>query len=147
MTTDDEDALHLLDVNVLLALGLPSHVHHERAHRWFDGQKRWCTTPITEIGLVRLVTQPAIAGERVAMSAALELLVSLRKVAGHRFLPDDASPAEGRIALTRLSSSRDVTDAHLVDLAARHGAILATLDRGIPALLEDDDRRHVLVIP
>jgi hypothetical protein len=39
----------LLDVNVLIALGWPDHVHHAAARHWF-GQScsnGWATTPIT----------------------------------------------------------------------------------------------------
>lgn len=138
---------HLLDVNLLVALVLTGHVHHGRAHAWFDAGIAWATTPVTESGLVRLVTREAIVGDRVTMDAALGLVRALHALPGHAFLPDDASFVEARISLERLTSPRDVTDLHLVDLAARHGAVLATLDRGIPPLLASEDRRHVLLIP
>src|SRR5205807_1947335 len=51
----------LLDVNVLVALFDPDHVHHEPAHRWFAEQRGtgWATCPLTENGLLRVLTHPA----------------------------------------------------------------------------------------
>jgi predicted nucleic acid-binding protein len=48
--------VYLLDVNVLLALCDPLHVHHAAAHRWFAavGRFAWATCPITENGFVRI---------------------------------------------------------------------------------------------
>ncbi len=52
--------IYLLDVNVLLALSDPMHIHHEAAHRWFaaKGQSAWATSPITENGFVRIASHP-----------------------------------------------------------------------------------------
>jgi hypothetical protein len=40
---------YLLDINVLLALTDPMHVHHDVAHQWFaqTGRHRWATCPLT----------------------------------------------------------------------------------------------------
>ncbi len=45
----------LLDVNVLVALFDPMHVHYEAAHEWFaeNRQRGWVTCPLTENGVVR----------------------------------------------------------------------------------------------
>jgi predicted nucleic acid-binding protein len=42
---------YLPDINLLLALSDPMHIHHQAAHRWFaeTGQTAWATRPITEI--------------------------------------------------------------------------------------------------
>ena len=51
----------LLDVNVLVALFDPDHVHHDLAHDWFaDHRSRgWATCPITENGVIRVLANPA----------------------------------------------------------------------------------------
>jgi predicted nucleic acid-binding protein len=51
----------LLDVNVLVALFDPDHVHHEVAHDWFadNGPRGWATCPLTESGFVRVVSNPS----------------------------------------------------------------------------------------
>jgi predicted nucleic acid-binding protein len=53
---------YLLDVNLLLALTDPMHIHHESAYRWFagKGQKAWATCPLTENGFVRIASYPAL---------------------------------------------------------------------------------------
>jgi len=46
-----------------------------------------------------------------------------------------------------LAGHRHVTDLHLLNLAARHGARLTTLDRALPTYLDPEDRHLVEVIP
>ncbi len=53
-TVTTSETTYLLDVNVLLALVSPDHVHAGRAHAWFEGVTAWATTPITEAGPLRL---------------------------------------------------------------------------------------------
>ena len=139
---------YLLDLNVLIALAWPQHVHHARAHSWFDSLTGpWMTTPITETGFVRLSTNPAVVTETITMATALGMLSALRSVPRHAFLPDDSSLAAPKIALGALATSGQITDAHLVNLAAMSGAVLATLDRDIERMLDPADRRHVAVLP
>ena len=139
---------HLLDVNLLIALAWPQHVHHERAHAWFATRTAaWMTTPVTEAAFVRLSTNPSVVTHRVSMHDALAMLAAIRGVAGHAFLPDSSTLAAPAISLLTVTSSRQVTDAHLVNLAAASAARLATLDRGIEQMLAPHDRKHVLVVP
>ena len=50
----------LLDVNVLIALAWPNHVHHAAARDWFErhGQAGWATCTLTEAGFVSSFLQP-----------------------------------------------------------------------------------------
>jgi len=105
------------------------------------------TTPLTEAGFVRLSTNPSVVTERISMADALSLLSRMRGVPGHVFLPDSSSLADPAVSLAAVATSRQVTDAHLVNLAASSGARLATFDRAIQQMLATDDRRHVLVLP
>ncbi len=139
---------YLLDLNVLIALTWPQHVHHHRAREWFGTlTDEWATTPITEAGFLRLSTNANVVGEAVPMTQALAVLAAIRGVAGHTFIPDASSLATPTISVARLVTSRQVTDVHLVNLAAASGAVLATLDRGIARMLEPADRERVLVVP
>jgi uncharacterized protein len=142
-----EPPTYLLDVNVLVALAWPNHLHHSRAQRWLGGVERWATTPVTESALVRLSLNPAVAGRRVSLSEAATLLRAVRQAPGHQFIIDSSSLADSSIDLRRIATSAQVTDAHLVGLAAANGVVLATMDAGIPAMLEPADRHHVLVLP
>lgn len=133
----------LLDVNVLLALSWDQHVHHEAAHRRFAEVESWHTTPITEAGLVRLLLTEAVVGRRVTGQEALTQLRGLRTVAGWGWLPDDSSLAEGAVNDTILIGRRQVTDLHLVNLAATNQTRLATFDSGIRDWLVPADRHLV----
>jgi toxin-antitoxin system PIN domain toxin len=139
---------YLLDVNVLIALAWPQHLHHGRAHAWFSAiGGAWATTPLTETAFVRLSTTPAVVSRELPVSEALEALRAMRSAPGHLFIADDSSLGDSRIALDAVATRRQIADAHLVNLAARSGAVLATLDRTLPAMLEPADRIHVLVLP
>lgn len=136
----------LLDVNVLVSLVWDQHVHHALAHRCFAAHRTaWATTPVTESGLVRLLLTRAVTGREVTGSEALGVLGALRSQPGWRFLPDGSSFADSSLDLTVLMGRRQVTDLHLVDVAARSGARLVTFDAAILPTLHPSDRRHVLV--
>lgn len=127
----------LLDVNVLVALAWPNHVHHAAARAWFalTGHTAWATTPITEAGFVRVSSNAAALPTAVNPADALALLGQMRRRPGHVFLPDDVESVLGEVVPPeRVASHRQVTDAHLLALARRHGARLATLDRGVASL-------------
>lgn len=66
----------LPDVNGLLALMGPGHVHHEAAHRWWHDHlgQPWATCPITENGLVRVLTQPRYPNPVSGVAEAVGLL-------------------------------------------------------------------------
>ncbi len=126
---------YLLDVNVLVAWGWADHIEHRRAASWIQSIKkkrsdRLLTSAIPELGFVRVSCQRA--GGRLELDDAITCLAALVKNLGskHSFLGDDLSTT---IALPSWCDgpSRS-TDAHLLSLANRHGAILATLDAGIP---------------
>ncbi len=138
----------LLDVNLLVSLAWPNHVHHRAALSWFRGRGagEWATTPFTEAGFVRVSSNAAAIPTAVSPSDAVAMLRRLRSVAGHRFLIDDIGLVfGGRFDVGRLQSHRHVTDAHLLALARSHGAHLATLDRGVPAVAGDGE--GVILVP
>lgn len=121
----------LLDVNVLISLVDPAHVHHDAAHDWFDrhGRASWATCPVTESGLLRIVGHSRYPNSPGTPAAVAELLAGLRALPGHSFWPDDISQLDARIDSTRLLHSAQVTDSYLLALALAHGGQLATFDR------------------
>ena len=139
------DQTMLLDVNVLLALFDPRHAHHEAAHRWFTTVGSFATTPLTETAFVRLMSNPKVGGETVA--TALEGLRSIRAMSGHRFVPDQTSLADTRVDLTALVGYRQVTDFHLINLAATHECRFATFDAKVTRSLTEADRHHAVLVP
>lgn len=116
----------LPDVNVLVALTVANHVHHHAAENWLAETARFATTPITEAGLLRMILNPNVGGGTTSDGVAA--LRSLREHSRAMFLPDDSSLAEPAIELHGLSGYRQVTDVHLVNLAARHGMRFVTFD-------------------
>jgi len=124
----------LLDVNVLLALTDPRHLHHEAAHRWFAGAAReaWATCPITENAFVRGASHPGCPNRPGDAAAVLGLLRRLCALPGHTFWADDVSLREAfppQVALSR----GHVTDLYLVALAVHHGGRVATVDQRMAA--------------
>ena len=136
----------LPDVNVLVALTNPSHQHHAQAHAWLSTVERFATTPITESGLVRLLLNPAVTGQQVSGPQALAILAGVRADARASFLPDDSSLADAQVDHVGLAGHRQVTDLHLVNLAAMHAAALVTFDHRILQALAATDHRHVHVL-
>jgi toxin-antitoxin system PIN domain toxin len=128
----------LLDVNLLIALAWPNHVHHRSALRWFDRTRKagWATCPLTQSGFVRVSSNEHILPGARSPREALALLRRIVALPGHVFWEDDLSiAATDLIDETRLLGHRQITDAHLLALALRHGGQLATLDRGITQLV------------
>jgi predicted nucleic acid-binding protein len=69
--------MHLLDANVLIALGDSNHVHHGRVQQWFHAQpgRAWATCPLTENAFLRIVgasSYPSSPGGSRCGSDALE---------------------------------------------------------------------------
>ena len=126
----------LLDVNALVALTWDSHVHHARARGWFaaNSSAGWATCPLTESGFVRVSSNPKVLPSPIGVEQARGVLASLRNVAGHRFLVDDVSITDADVPT--LSGHRQVSDAHLLTLARRHGVRLVTFDPGVLALAD-----------
>ena len=136
----------LPDVNVLVALTNLAHQHHREAHRWLEGAPAFATTPVTEIGLLRLLLNRSVTGQEVTPRQALGVLAGVRAHERAVFLPDDTSLSEAGLDLVGLSGHRQVTDAHLVNLARTHGCQMVTFDRRITSSLAPDDRHWVTVL-
>lgn len=70
--------------------------------------------------------------------AAIAVLGRLRALAGHVFWHDDVSLAAcDEVDVALVHGYRQVTDAHLVALAARRNGRLVTFDRRVASLARD----------
>lgn len=129
----------LLDVNALVALAWDSHVHHAVMRAWFtaNGSAGWETCPITESGFVRVSSNPIVLPSAIGIDAARGVLSALHAHPGHRFLTDDVSMSDRD--LPAIAGYRQVTDAHLLTLARRHGVRLVTFDASILAMGDESD--------
>jgi len=125
---------YLLDINVLVAWGWQGHSDHTRVARWIASERRqpdteFLTSPIPELGFVRVSLQRAVG--TVAIKEACAALEGMLATLGnaHAFIPDDQ---RGTNLPGWCKGAARTTDAYLLALATAHGAKLATLDTGIP---------------
>jgi uncharacterized protein len=120
---------YLLDVNALVALAFIQHEFHDHVAFWAKAQQfpSLATCSITELGLVRVLSQAPAYGLTVA--EARTLLLRLKRASGLAFIPDhhDISHLPKWV-----KSPKQTTDGHLAQLAAANSAVLATLDKRIP---------------
>lgn len=124
----------LLDVNLLVALFDPDHVHHDLAHDWFAEQRHhgWATCPITENGLVRVLSNPAYGASAIRPAALTRALARFCASGHHEFWPATPSITDDRVFDVSVASGhRQITDLYLLGLATAMEGCLATFDRSI----------------
>jgi uncharacterized protein len=134
----------LLDVNALIALIWPEHEFHVQAFSWFERNARhgWSTCPITQIGFVRILSNPSMSENAPNLTEATRLLKQNIAHPNHEFWPEDITYAEAVEPLaSRLQGHRQITDAYLLGLAMHRKGRLATFDRSIAALLPEGRRK------
>lgn len=125
----------LLDVNVLVALFDPDHIHHEPAHRWFAENRAfgWATCPLTENGVLRVLGNPAYSRAPGQAPPVLKHLQAFCRGNGHIFWPDEVSLCDAdQFDAVAPQNYRQITDIYLLGLAVKRGGFLATFDRSIP---------------
>ena len=142
-------AVALLDVNVLVALFDPDHVHHDLAHDWFgdEGRRAWATCAMTEAGLLRVLSRPEYGSEIRRPVDLVPLLRKLCRSGGHHFWEAGVSLRDERLfdpALIR--GHAQLTDVYLLGMAKRHGGRLVTFDRTIPVGAVRGARRDLLQV-
>jgi hypothetical protein len=126
----------LLDVNVLVALFNPDHVHHETAHDWFSsarGGAGWATCTVTEQGLLRILANPSYWSGFERTAGVVKRLRQFCGSGNHHFWEQTVSLRDRTLFdLVHVSGHRQITDVYLLGLAHRMGGVLATFDRTIP---------------
>jgi len=140
--------MYLLDVNVLIALCDPNHVHHGRGRSWFLSPRcdAWATCPITENGLVRILGQPSYPEFAGGPDDARRVLETLTFADGHQFWPDAVSLRDVH-AFPSLPGSKHLTDLYLVGLAVHHRGRFATFDARIDPDLIPGGPSAIFLIP
>lgn len=123
----------LLDANVLIAVVLEGHIHHERADRWLaEHSGSFATCSVTQGSLLRAHMQLARGKSAAAAWTALRGITAHPR---HEFWDDGFSYTT--VPHRHLQGPKQVTDAWLAELARRHGARLATFDTALAALHDD----------
>ena len=140
----------LLDVNVLVALFDPDHVHHELAHDWFaeDGRSSWATCPITENGFVRVLANPAYGAAVARVAELAGRLSRFCASGGHVFWEESVSLLDAKLFdWSAAVGHRQLTDIYLLALARARGGRLVTFDRSIPLrAVNGATAKHLVVV-
>ena len=110
----------LADGNVLVALGVRAHIHHQRAHQWFAalGEDRFATCPTTQGTLLRVHMRVSVEG---TAAAAWEALRAVSEHPRHEWWDDPLDYLE--VPHRNLQGHHQVTDAWLAELARRGGRV------------------------
>lgn len=138
----------LVDVNVWLAIVYDLHVHHEPAMAWFSslGSQSACLCRITQLGLLRLLTNTKVMGVDVRGQAqAWRILDALLEDERVSFLaePSDLDVTFRLMTKTSQPAVNVWTDAYLAAFSRAAGVEMATFDRAfsrMPGL-------HVRLLP
>ncbi len=112
----------LFDVNALIALLDEEHVHHQVVHKWWAANKSagWATCPLTENGLVRIMSQPGYKNP-ITTTFAIDLLVEQKDETDHAFWPDNVSLCDGTFFdPNRILGPKQITDIYLLALAVKN---------------------------
>ena len=136
MTTASSERRLLLDVNALVALAWPNHQFHHAVVSRLERRPapRWATCALTQLGFVRLSSNPAVVGVRRTPYQALDLLAALVGDDRHGYLESLPALSEAARQFRLLLGHQQVTDAYLLAVASKNDAVLLTLDqRLVPA--------------
>jgi len=129
--------IHLLDVNVLIALCGPAHPHSAAALKFFGAglaRDGWATCPLVENGFLRIFGARKYPGGPGSPQSARPILAGMLTTPGHQFWQDDLTLTNAGL-FPNLPASDDLTDIYLLALAVKHGGRFATFDAGIDASL------------
>jgi toxin-antitoxin system PIN domain toxin len=140
----------LLDVNVLIALLDPHHVHHECAHTWLNDSEPlpWASCPLTENAVLRILGNRRYPNSPGPPAVVAPLLEGWRNLPRHRFWHDRLSLlSPGVLCPDRLLDPSQITDAYLLALAVNHGGSLVTLDRRLRPDLVTGGTTALVLLP
>ncbi len=139
----------LFDVNALIALHDPDHVHHSRATFWFKSHAGlgWATCPLTQNGCVRIMSQPGYSGPQPIATVIRTLQGSIQS-ALHQLWPDDISLLDAaRFQHSLMHGHRQLTDLYLLGLAVKNNGRLVSFGLRVPtsAVLGATDQHLVIL--
>jgi len=146
-------SLFFPDLNVWVALSVARHSHHETAWkwlRWLGRETQLVFSRYTQIGLLRLLTNQSVMGDRVlTLRQAWHVYDRWLDDPRVDFYPEpreiDGAFRQTTAAFGEAHASKSVGDCYLLAYAKQSGATLVTFD----AALEAHARRqgHPSMIP
>lgn len=114
----------LLDANVVIALTVAEHEHHEQATAWLTTVSRFALCPVVEGALIRFLLR---IGESAKTAAAV--LDGVHASERCEFWPDSVSYTD--VDVSTIHGHRRVTDSYLAALARHNSGQLATFDHAL----------------
>jgi toxin-antitoxin system PIN domain toxin len=138
----------LLDINVLIALLDADHPGHDTARQWLisHADEGWASCPITQNGVLRIMTQPAYPNAAAFLDIRARLLEATSHPA-HAFWPDELSLLDPNVIdKGSVLGPRQITDVYLLALAVHHRARFLTFDAAVPVSAVAGARRSHLVV-
>lgn len=139
--------LLLLDLNVLLALAWPNHQFHVPASERLEGSGgRWATCALTQLGFIRLSSNPAAVHATKTPAEAASLLAAMVADPLHVYFELLPQPAGSEFLPTfeKILGSKQVMDAYLLRLASLHEATFVTFDARLRELAGSSVKIEVL---
>jgi len=133
--------VYLIDINALLALAWPNHPHHPTAIRWFgrldESGQGWATCATTQLGFIRISSQPKFSPYYVSPATACDMLDRWIVHPRHVYWQEEKSGLTGpafRRLLPSILTHKFTTDGFLASVASKNGGKLATFDRPLAKL-------------
>jgi len=140
----------LLDVNALLALLDPMHVHHDAAHQWYEQQSPMSLLLCSHVenGVIRVASQPKYPNCLGTSGRVREVLRQFsRQLRTQSCAREISLLVEGVLLRADLLTPSRVSDLYLLALAAANGARLATFDQRIPTAAVAGGAESLELIP
>lgn len=140
------EAKYLLDVNVLIALADPHHVHHRLVMQWFGtGGHDWGVCAFSEAGFLRVATNPKFGGH--SLEEATGVLAGLASYRGYCFWPINAGwTTLAAPFANRFFGRQQITDVYLLGLAVEENGVLVTLDKAIRYMAGAQYTKNLIVL-
>lgn len=145
-------SIELPDVNVLVAASLAEHPKHELASSWLDAARRddtivtYALTPVTEMGLSRLLMNPLVSGRRYTFKDIQAVVDGIRNHPCCVWWPDDTSLQRPAIDTSGITGFRQLTDFHLLSLAKINHGVSVSLDQKLQDAVNASDRKHIRIL-
>lgn len=125
--------MNLPDVNILVALYRPDHVHHEPASEWWESSahETFTVPDAAWSGFIRTATNRRIWADPASASEAWDFARSVMEQSTHRSFPSDAGVLAHFERLCREVNAHAnlVSDAYLAASAVAVGGTVVTFDR------------------
>ncbi len=119
---------------MLLALFDASHQFHPVARAWLGANIKlgWASCPLTQNGLIRVLSQPGYPN-RTTPTAAIARLREATQASHHEFWADSVSVTDKAIIDGgRIHGPKQLTDVYLLALSVHHQGRFVTFDDTVP---------------